>query len=62
MKKINKKEAERILAHIKKAKEIFQKAEEESDDGSIGMLDELFVNIAEAAGDLEYYINNTHWL
>lgn len=61
MKQIPKRDAMRILSHINKAKAIFEKAESESDNGTIGMKGEQIDDIHMAIGSLEYYVNNTIW-
>ena len=61
MKHISKRDAERILAHLRKATAIFEAAEAASDDGQISMNDELIERIALACGGVEFYVNNTNW-
>ena len=61
MKHISKRDAERILTHIRKATAIFEAAEAASDDGQISMNGELVERIHLACGGLEFYTNNTNW-
>lgn len=61
MKHISKRDAERILAHLIKARAIFEAAEAESDDGQISMNGDLVERIHLACGGVEYYTNNTNW-
>lgn len=61
MKHISKRDAERILAHLRKATAIFEAAEAASDDGQISMNDELIERITLACGGVEFYVNNTNW-
>ena len=61
MKHISKRDAERILNHIKKATAIFEAAELQSDTGMVGMDGKLIDRISYALSGLEYYINETYW-
>lgn len=61
MKHISKRDAERILNHIRKATAIFEAAELQSDSGMVGMEGEHIDRINGALADLEYYINETYW-
>ena len=59
MKHISKRDAERILAHLRKATAIFEAAEAASDDGKISMNGDLVERIVLACGGVEFYANNT---
>lgn len=61
MKHINKRDADRILAHINKAISIFEAAEAASDDGQISVNGVMMDYICSALTDLEFYINNANW-
>ena len=61
MKRISKRDAERIRSHIIKAWSIFSHAEIESDDGEISMDGEQMDSVNEEFKRLQYFVDNTNW-
>lgn len=59
MKKISKRDAERILSHLEKAKSIINQNREKSDDGEIFMDENIAQECIDRVSEILIAINNT---
>ena len=59
MKKISDRDAKRILAHLQKARDIIEKAQELSDDGEISMSVDIAEDCLADLDEILITINNT---
>lgn len=59
MKKISKRDAERILNHLQKAKEIINQQREKSNDGEISMDIDIAENCISCLDEILIAVNNT---
>jgi hypothetical protein len=59
LKKINNRDAERILSHLQKARDIIEQAKSKSDDGEILMDSDIAENCIGNINEILIAINNT---